>query len=309
MLRRFTSSRIRKERKKRLLIKLTLWAVLCAALLFLAVEVVHLKQLRIERVRFEGNTAIRTEDLWNALRPYVEGEYAYLFSKKNIFVVPTDRIEKMLEQRFVRLKDVDLYREGLHTLVVESVEREPVGIWCLPAAPLPHERGQATSTAQTGDAVTSSGCYYLDDSGLAFAPAPNLLGTSFITYEQAYPDEVIGEYIIFPGAFVALRDFIASLSSLGFQTYRATFTSDRIDLTVRGTLPEGGTTRLILKIPLLPPYEKAFSNLISVTRPGETDIPPLSILGIDYIDLRFEHKVFYKKSINEESRGINRAEE
>ncbi len=273
--RRFTSSRIRKARQKRLMIHIVLWIILAASLLFLVVEIVHLKQLRIERVRFEGNKAIRKEELWEVLKPYVEGEYAYLFSKKNIFIVPTDRIEKKLKERFIRLEDIDLYREGRHTLVVTSVEREPVGIWC----------GTATSTE----------CYYLDESGLAFGPAPNLLGTSFVTYEQTFPEEVIGAHVSYPEGFAALRNFMASLVPLGFQAYHAAFADDQIDLTVRGTLPDGRTTRLVLKIPLTPPYDTTFSNLTSVTRGAGTDAPPLSIAGLDYIDLRFEHKVFYKR--------------
>jgi hypothetical protein len=274
--RRFTSSRIRKAHQKRLMMQLVLWLILAGALLFLIVEIVHLKQLRIERVRFEGNKAIQSEELWEALRPYVEGEYAYLFSKKNIFIVPTERIERRLKERFIRLEDVDLYREGLHTLVVTSVEREPVGIWC-------------------GTATTSE-CYFVDEKGLAFAPAPNLLGTSFITYEQEFPDEVIGAYVSYPEGFAALRGFMASLIPLGFKAYQATFTDDRIDLTVRATLPDGTTTRLILKVPLTPPYDTTFSNLTSVTHAAGTDAPALSIEGIEYIDLRFEHKVFYKRN-------------
>jgi hypothetical protein len=273
--RRFTSSRIRKARQKRLLIQLVLWIILAGALLFLVVEIVYLKQTRIELVRFEGNKAIRKEELWEALKPYVEGEYAYLFSKKNIFIVPTDRIERKLKERFIRLEDIDLYREGLHTLVVTSVEREPVGIWC-------------------GTATTSE-CYYLDENGLAFGPAPNLLGTSFVTYEQKFPEEIIGAHVSYPEGFLALRNFMASLVPLGFQAYHAVFTDDRIDLTVRGTLPNGETMRLVLKIPLTPPYDTTFSNLTSVTRAAGTETPPLSITGLEYIDLRFEHKVFYKK--------------
>ncbi len=284
--RRFTSSRIRKERQRRLLIQAILWIVLLGALLFLAVEIVYAKQLRIEHVRFEGNTAVHKEALWDVLQPYVEGEYAHLFSKKNIFIVPTDTIEQELETHFVRLKNVELSREGFHTLVVTSVEREPAGIWCPPAKAL----------AQAGDVGTSTECFYIDEAALAFAPAPHLRGTTFITYEHAFPETVIGTQLTTPEQFTALHDYMDALMPLGFATQRVTWRDDGIDLYVRGKVTDDIHTGLILKIPLVPPYDIALSNLASVTRSAKEGTPALVIAGIEYIDLRFENKVFFKRN-------------
>lgn len=288
MLRRFTSSRIRKERQKRFLVHVLLGIALAAAVLFLVIEVVQVQQLRITRIRFEGNTGIPNRELWNAMQPHVEGEYGRLFSKRNIFIVPTKAIERELTERFLRLKEVDVYREGAHTLVVSSVERQPAGIWCETVA-----GGAAEADGTTG---SSTGCYYIDGEALAFAPAPKLLGTTFTTYERAFPSQVIGARLTAQDHFVVLRGFADSLASLGFVVQRATWKDDAIDLLVRATVTDDAYARLVLKVPLVPPYDTAFSNLASVTRTPQQETPALVVAGIDYIDLRFEHKVFFKRN-------------
>lgn len=274
--RRFTSSRVRKERKKRLVIQIGLWLVLAASLLFLFVELVDLKQLRVERVRFEGNTAVTDEALWTLVAPYFEGSYAHLFSKKNIFLVPRGAVEKELLEHFVRLEDVSVTRDGLHGIVIRSTEREPAGLWC-------GEEGRLQT------------CYYLDENGLAFAPAPKLTGGTFLMYVRTFPERVIGKHLLGEEDFHALGDFINSLVTLGFHTERVTWENEAVVLSVRSSsLEEGRIIRLGLKIPLTPPYDKAFSNLASVIQAADEE-EPLSLGDIDYIDIRFENKVFYKK--------------
>jgi hypothetical protein len=156
---------------------------------------------------------------------------------------------------------------------------------------------QAGASAQEGGTgPATQTCYYLDREGLAFAPAPRLTGTTFIVFAREFPDEVIGSYLSDPGDLRVLKSFIDSLEPLGFRTERVTWESDAIVLSVRGALPEGRPVPLSLKIPLMPPYDKAYSNLASVLQNTDDENKPLSLEGIEYIDLRFENKVFYRKS-------------
>jgi hypothetical protein len=282
--RRFTSSRVRKERKKRLMIQTGLGMLLALSSLFLFIELVDLKQLRIETVRFEGNVALSDQELWASMAGHLEGSYAHLFSRRNIIFLRRSTIEEGLLRDFVRLESVSVSREGLHTVIVKSAERAPKGLWC-------------------GAAETAGTCYYFDGNGLAFAQAPRLSGGTFITYIRdfhedvaKYPENVIGSYLASPEEFHALEDFMSSLVSLGFHVERATWQNDAIDLSVRSSLESEQNVRLLLKAPLAPPYAKAFSNLASVLRTTGEDGEPLSLAGIEYIDIRFENKVFYKKS-------------
>ncbi|MBP9771601.1 MAG: hypothetical protein KBD16_01615 [Candidatus Pacebacteria bacterium] len=275
--RRFTSERARKQHTKRVMLRIVLWVILAASLFFLIVELTHIKQLRVERVRFEGNHAISDRDLWKVTEPYLAGRYYGLFSKKNILIVENEAIEKHLLAEFVRLENTRVERSGFHTLVVTSTERKPKAIWC----------GGGESTGRS--------CYYLDQNALAFSLAPKLSGGTFVTFSRPFPERVIGKNLLPTGEFHTLRDFIDSLIALGFHTERVTWKDDAIELFVRAELEDENTGSLILRIPLTAPYDLAFSNLASVIKTSTSDEQPLTVSDIEYIDLRFENKVFYKK--------------
>jgi hypothetical protein len=298
MLRRFTSERVRKERRKRLVLRVVLFAALLVSLLFLAVEVVRIRQLRVETVRFDGNVAIADAALWEFAAPHLEGAYLHLFSKRNILIAPLRSIERELLERLVRLKDVSVKREGLHTLVVISVERKPRALWCPPTEVPAETSAQAGDSAQTGgrEAGAVPSCHYLDENGLAFAQAPRLTGGTFIVYEQEFPEQVIGTYITAPEHLRVLNGFIDSIVPLGFRTDRVTWQSDAVVISVRNTVGGGTTAYLDIKVPLSPPYDKAFSNLASVMQTADENGEPLPLKEIEYIDVRFENKVFYKKA-------------
>jgi hypothetical protein len=272
--RRFTSSRIRKERRKQLLIQIGLALAFCLVLLFLAIELVNLKQLRITTIRFEGKSGIAQKELAKAVLPYLEGNYFHLFSKRNMLFVPQKAIRDELLARFVRLESVRVSREGLHTILIKSIERVPQALWC-------------------GDGSTTK-CYYIDDDARAFALAPAFLGGSFVIYTRTFPQSVLGTLLTPTDIFHDIRAFTDALAPLELSTERVTWSGDSLNLSVRSARNKGTIVRFTIKIPLTPPYGIAVSNLHSIlgtTKEGTT----FSLEGIEYIDLRFENKVFYKK--------------
>ncbi len=275
--RRFISERARREHQKRIVARVILWVVLALSIFFLIIELADIKQLRIERVRFEGNHALTDAELWRVTESFVTGSYAGLFPKKNILLVNDAAIEQTLLTEFVRLENVRVEREGFHTLLVTSTERAPRAIWC----------GDEEAIVRN--------CYYVDENALAFAIAPKLSGGSFITFTRAFPERVLGKNLAPLEEFRAVRNFIESLVALGFHTERVAWRDDAIELFVRVELEDEQMGALVLKIPLTPPYDIAFSNLVSVTKTKDAESEPLSVSDIDYIDLRFENKVFYKK--------------
>ncbi|HXK39599.1 MAG TPA: hypothetical protein VJ837_02095, partial [Candidatus Paceibacterota bacterium] len=222
-------------------------------------------------------------------------------------IAPLRSIERELLERFVRLKDVSVRREGLHTLVVVSVERKPRALWCPPTEAPTETPEQAGGLAQTGgrEAGAVPSCYYLDENGLAFAQAPRLTGGTFVVYERTFPEQVVGAYITAPEHLRVLNGFIDSIVPLGFRTDRVTWQSDAVVVSVRNVVGGGRTAYLDIKVPLSSPYDKAFSNLASVMQTADENGEPLSLEEIEYIDVRFENKVFYKKSGNGKPRDTN----
>lgn len=81
----------------------------------------------------------------------------YLLSR--IFLYPQQTIAEKL-QNFSTIKTVTVQAEDFRTILVGVVERHPAALWC-------------------GDSASSTGCYFLDENGLAYAPAALYSGDAY----------------------------------------------------------------------------------------------------------------------------------
>lgn len=268
MLRRFTSERIRKARRQRLAFTSGVWCALVVAICFLFVQLVNLPELRITHISFTGNRGATHEELFNRVAPLLEGSYWHLFSKQNTFIFPQEEITKALHESFVRIERVRIEREGMNGIRIHIDERDATALWCPPPP-------------------TARSCYFVDDNGLAFAVAPRMSGGSFIVYERALPAEVFGMHVSDPAHIRELMSALEFMMTLGVTPERVVWMPDALGVHVRVARANGDhATRVV--IPLTGPYERALNNLSSV-------VADFNFSDVEYIDVRFENKVFYKE--------------
>ncbi len=281
MLRRFTSERIRKAHHKRIALTVSIWAGLIISSILLILVLFSSKQIAITSISFEGNKAITDEELFAVAAPHLEGSYLHLFSRRNIFIFPKNDIEADIHASFVRAEEVAIDRDGFSKLLIAVVERDPAGLWC----------GLTTTSLAP--------CYFVDETALAFAPAPRMSGSSFIAYERALPLKPIGRQLVPQEEFDALNDFIGFIATLGFNTRRVVWKEDALEL-MTTFATKTGEEDVRLRVPLAGPYEQAFTNLASIVQSQKNksvgaDEEPFIFAGLEYIDLRFENRIFYKQ--------------
>lgn len=279
MLRRFTSERIRKAHHKRVALHVSLWVGLVVAIFLLVLALFSSKQIAIKTVSFQGNKVVSDEELLAAVVPHLEGAYAHLFSRRNIVIFPRKAIEADILSSFVRIESVAVDREGLSKIIIAVVERDSTGLWC-------------------GSSPTAS-CYFIDETALAFAVAPRLNGRSFIVYERALPLKPIGKTLEPYEDFVELSHLIDSVATLGFNTRRVVWKEDALELVTMFSTRIGEES-VHLRVPLTGPYEQTFTNLASIVQSQENkkigaDEEPFVFADLEYIDLRFENRIFYKE--------------
>ena len=101
------------------------------------------------------------------VRQYVEtilddGSYHFL-SRKNTFVYPRGTIEKAVVGFFPRIKSAKVSHASLlaTSITVTVVERQPFALWC---------EGANDPDASVGTPTLRRGCYLMDDEGFIFAP-------------------------------------------------------------------------------------------------------------------------------------------
>ena len=276
--RRFTTERIRVERRKQFLLTWTLLLLLVLSCVFLLSQLSHLKELSIDRVSIRGTMTVSRTEIFNLVAQHLECSYLRLFSKRNVLLVRTHEIEKELETLYPRFEKVNVSRRGFDVLVVNVRERDPFGIWC----------------------DDSNDCYFLDRTGFVYAPAPTFVsGTTFVRYEGGMTSSSTpaGSHFVSEEEFKILDTLFDDLEEKNLHTSRVDLKDKSLELLVRPDITSGigDVATFSLFLTASSSYTQALSDLSVILDSPEfkVDVPDLAFL--DYIDLRYGNKVFYKK--------------
>lgn len=250
--------------------------IACGALAFVVVGAFGLQYLSylprftISSFDVRGTEHLSTRLVASAAEAALhDGSYRFL-SHANIVLYPKTAIEAALAERFPRIKSVQLSRaRPLATLVEVSIEeRRPFATWCSGAA-------------------TTSACYLLDETGLIFARAAYASTTEYVFYggipETASSTDLVGHSFI-RAQLPALANVLRSLGQAGFGPRGAEVVGEQ-DFVV--------------------PLARGFVVKASFGQDGATLVKNLELVlssdvlegqesGIEYIDLRFGNRVYYK---------------
>lgn len=237
----------------------------------------QLDSLSIEKIVTEGSSRVAEADLRNVVLEKINGNYGYLFSKRNTFLYPKNEIEKSLTE-LPAVKRVDVSRRGLNALVVFVTEREESARWC-----------------SNSD---GSSCYLIDDAGMVFAPAHVGCGagvclsamatSSNFVYKGLITENPIGKNFLPPDEFKKMEFFMREVERLSLKPVEAEIMENGY-MTI--TLFDGGKIIVSTKDDLA----KVLANLETVVL--DTKIAPnfgKFLADLDYIKIDSGNKVVYK---------------
>ena len=257
-----------RRRRRNALIALAV-LMLIAGAVYGASLLSYLPRYTIQSISIEGAREVPEE----LIRRYTEallddGSYT-IFSRKNIFLYSRADIEKGIESFFPRIKSAHIVSRSmlgtdLH-IVVE--EREPYALWCL---------------------VEGGACYLMDKDGFIFSvmasSTPGERTTQYIFGGSiSSSTNPIGQKFI-PAHLPALLSLLEILGQAGFEPKGAAIDSEQ-DFFV--PLREGFT----LKASFGQDTNTLTKNLELVL---SSDALRGKEKSIEYIDLRFGNRVYYK---------------
>lgn len=248
---------VKDKRRKRILAKS---AVVLASVIVILLSSAYLlgqEGLLISEVKVEGNLVLEKEEVAVVVRRKLAGRYLSLFKKSNSWIYPKGKIEEALIESFPRIKNLELDRDGLRSLIVRLVERRPAYLWC-----------------QEG----TGGCSFLDDEGVAFASAPTFSDNVYFTFVSERLD---GELF---GKIVALKKYLSDLLPEDTSLTKAIFLEhEDVELWT-----ETGW-KIIFNLGQESDRLVAYFDTLVHSPEIKIDFNNLS-----YIDLRFGRKIFYK---------------
>ncbi len=273
---------LKNKKKRDLRNKILFFIFLFLVFLFGLSFASRIKKININNIQISGNKVIDTKDIEESVKNTISGRYLGLFSKSNFLIYPRKKIEHNLALKFKRLKDISVNINDFQTITISVNEREGEYLWC-----------GNTPPQNQGD---TPDCYFLDDEGYFFDQAPYFSGEVFFKFyglNNPASGDLLGTYFL-PDYFnkiILLKENIEKMKLKPAFFYLENTDDADIYLSSNNTLTD--KPKIIFKINS--DYEKMIANLQTVvaTDPLASNLKN-KYNSLQYIDLRFGNKVYYK---------------
>ncbi|MEK7115686.1 MAG: cell division protein FtsQ/DivIB [Patescibacteria group bacterium] len=243
--------------------------------LFFAAIVYSLRRgaVRISEINIQVEESVGKDGIDLTIRQELAGSYLYAIPKDSIFFYPKKKIEDTLVSRFKRLGKAEISVNNFNSINVRLEEHTPRYVWC---------DNQSFETAP---------CYFMDSNGFVFDKSPAFSGNVYIRFYGTLlgdDTDIIGKKFLAQDIFKELDTFINAISDKVFSLSQLIKNEDQ-DYELY--LKDGGKIIFSLE----DGAGKSLSNLFSAL---ETDPLKANLRNkpksLEYIDLRFGNKVFYK---------------
>jgi len=259
------------QQQKRYLVVLVVFLFVVALLVGLFAWLSGHERFLVRNINVDGNSVVQTDDVLSVVDEEASGKYLFLFTKQNTFIYPKDTIENRLLNEFKRIKDLDIKRKNFTALEIYITEYTPKYLWC-------------SEYVEDDESNINENCYFMNKDGYVYAKAPSFSGNIFFEwYTKSSSAEPIGSLMLDGDTFSKLVTFIDVVGNIGFDLIQIT-QQEEGDY----TLVSDSGSKILFNID----QDSAVlvDTLDSVLDEIEKDG------ALDYIDLRFGNKVFFKAS-------------
>jgi cell division septal protein FtsQ len=260
---RATPLRVRKRRKRYIIAVLAL--ALIAAVLYGIHWVSYRPQYTIQTIHVSGTVTLAPDDIRGRIESFFASQRS-LISPKSIFRYHGAAIEQYLETDILHIAHATVSHPSLFSdeLDVQIDERVPFARWCAP----------------------DSRCFFIDQTGFIFSPeTPDIQAPEPLIFYGGVsdPNNPLGHYVAvarFPSALALSR----ALGQAGFAPADVSIDSDT-DLTVH--LQDSFAVRAAFGA-------DAYALVRDLKLILASDPLKDHLADIEYVDLRFGNRVFYK---------------
>lgn len=227
-------------------------------------------------------------DIEKLVKENISGRHLGIFSRSNIFLIPRLKIERDIKNNHASISAIDISISGLNKIELEIEEFVPSAKWCdidVDSAPNPNHvnSGDISSIPKVLNDYYSD-CYLMTSDGVIFSKDFNLDGDFIKTFGYINSDPIRQNFSN-PKTFRDLIDFVKLLRRLNIEANEIWTTNGEVYAIVT-------KDKVKLYIDSEDDIVSVFNNLQTVI---ERDaINQAQFNNIDYIDLRFGNRVFYK---------------
>lgn len=253
-----------RKRRRRLRVALILCGFLFA-LIAVAAGLSRIPAIQIESVLVSGAQTISSSTLAHFVDARLEGSYAWLFPKRNIFLYPKQELAQAILSSYPSIASADVHANDFQSIAVLIVERAPRALWC--AAP-------------------KENCYFMDENGVVYESAPNFSEPIYIPYSGGVRKGLPWQFLA-PAQFQALSALVDAVAQK-LQGEEVSYVALDTSNDVRIQFASGFRLLFALEDPGGDTFERL--SLALTSEPMSTH----KLSDFEYLDLRFGDKLYYK---------------
>lgn len=259
------------KRKKQKVKKIKFYAISLLTILCLAgiVYVIQMPFMRINDVKISGNTFVDTEEINSKTNELLNRNTYWIFPNKNIFLFSKKALEAKIKENPAVIK-VLIKKDFFNTLIINIEEQEKEMLYC-------------TSVEKTE-------CFYINKVGFIYAKVEEYIipEQEVIIYNEQEKKN-IKDTVLDEATYAELVLFIKNIT--------------RQDIKIGEVyIKEGGIIEFVSQSGVriitsrFDDFEKDFDNFMALF--DQNILTKEKLSEIEYMDLRFGNKVFYKNKTN-----------
>lgn len=263
----------RAQRTKFLFVGILLALVVVAGL----IAFLRKKEFQVTEVKVLGAQSIDASDVASVVKASLAGNRWVVIPCSNALLVSKMSLRSELLTKVPTLADASIQFQGKNTLVVTIVEKDPRYVWC--------------------DGET---CFFVDNQGVLYADAPFFSDGVYVIFSRGGVDMThpAGTSYLPPEGMRALEQILEHLKQYPVQVLGVDVRPDG-DMAIRMNSLKGVAVNpqafiLVTKTDTVQTIHDAL-NLIMGDK-GFVDTLKLKGDKLEYIDLRFPGKIYYKFS-------------
>ncbi len=281
------SAKFIKKKRRQMLLRAGIVFIALSVVVFLSYELAIWQKLIIQKIRVTGNTTVSSDAIIHSADTFLQGNYFWIYPKKNVVLYPKREIEAKILTDFKRIKNISLGVNDDNVLYINIEERKPAALWC----------GEEMWTEDKNP------CYYLDSSAYIFENAPDFSDNVYLKYYGPLVSDVassstpIGQTYLPLESFNTLISFVDDARKIGLSiTGLATKPMNEYELYIKNTTAtttdNGSSTGTIL-FNDQQSFEKTLDNLNAFVTEYRTRNKG-NLPSVDYIDMRYGNSIIYK---------------
>ncbi len=282
---KFREKKKKYKRLKQIAVLISFLIVITGLIYFLNSDFLKIKTVSVNDLKFSDKTQIE-----NIISGQINGKYFGLISKSNIFLFPRNNIIRTIKNTYSSVSAIDVDLKGLHSIEFQIEEFEPSARWCdlnVESAENPKHVNDSKISAIpfVFENTQNANCYLMTSEGMVFTDTEINNPHDFVTTFGFISGDPLRQIYGNSKFFRDLIDFVKLLR--------------RLNIVVDEVWTTNGEVYAIVTNDNVKIYIDSEDDIVSVFNNLQTVIERDAIneaqfSNVDYFDLRFGNRVYYK---------------